>query len=255
MDGPRVTLTPGATLRFGSLGFVYAGPVESVAGHTFGWPPRPNVLTGAAGREAFVRSFSDDVIISMLGPNPTQERFRFAAYYLTDLAFQPSGDRPLGWGEFMERYTTMYPHGQPGLPDDPVMACVDSLRATSIVPGSTITRRAPAARCHDPTRECNVCVALASNSSESEHAPRHRGADAQRRARLNELAEARRQLDEELVLLHQELGADAEPRDRQPAPSVPVQGNGDRRLARDVPVQGEPSNANDNRQERQLSVF
>jgi hypothetical protein len=34
-----------------------------------------------------------------------------------------------------------------------------------------------------------------------------------------------------------------------------VQGNGDRRLARDVPVQGEPSNANGNRQERQLSVF
>jgi hypothetical protein len=129
-------------LRFGSLGFVYTWLVESIAGCTFGRPLRPNVLTGAAGCEAFVRGFSDDVIIGMLGPNPTQECFRLAAYYLTDLAFQASGDRLLGWGEFMERYSTMYPQGQPGLPDDLVTAYVDSLRATSIVPGSTTTRRA-----------------------------------------------------------------------------------------------------------------
>jgi hypothetical protein len=43
-------------------------------------------------------------------------------------------------------------------------------------------------------------------------------------ARLDELAEARRRLDDELVLLHQGLGIGAEPRDRQPAQSVPVQG-------------------------------
>jgi hypothetical protein len=49
----------------------------------------------------------------MLGPNPTQERFRLAAYYLTDLAFQASGDEPLGLGEFMERYTAMYPMDSP----------------------------------------------------------------------------------------------------------------------------------------------
>jgi hypothetical protein len=36
----------------------------------------------------------------MLGLNPTQERFRLAAYYLTDLAFQASRDEPLAWGEF-----------------------------------------------------------------------------------------------------------------------------------------------------------
>jgi hypothetical protein len=141
-------------------------------------------LEGCSAR-AFVRSYSGDVIISMLGPNLTQERFRLAAYYLTDLAFQASGDGPLGWGEFMERYSTMYPRGQPGLPDDPVTAYVDSLCATSIVPGSTTTRRAAAAQRHDPTRECNACMAPASSSSESEHAPRHRGADAQRRAQLD----------------------------------------------------------------------
>jgi hypothetical protein len=96
MDGRRVTLTPGTSLRFGSLGFVFTGPVESVAERTFTRPPRPNVLTGAAGREAFVRGFSDDVIIGMLGPNPMHEHFRLTAYYLTDLAFQASGDEPLG---------------------------------------------------------------------------------------------------------------------------------------------------------------
>jgi hypothetical protein len=71
----------------------------------------------------------------MLGPNPTQERFRLAAYYLTDLAFQASGDEPLAWEEFMERYTTMYPHGQPDLLDDPVTAYVNNLRATGVAPG------------------------------------------------------------------------------------------------------------------------
>jgi hypothetical protein len=72
---------------------------------------------------------------------------------------------------------------------------------------------------------------------------RLRAADAQRWARLDELAEARRQLDEELTLFHQELGMDAEPRDRQPAQDIPVQeepleGNGDqheRRLAAEHP--------------------
>jgi hypothetical protein len=141
MDDRRITLTPGATLRFGSLGFVYTGSAESVVGRTFARPPHPNVLTGAAGREAFVQGFSDDVIICIVGPNPTQERFRLAAYYLTDLAFRASGDEPLGWGEFMERYTTMYPHGQLGLPDDPVTAYVNNLRATSATPRSTTTRK------------------------------------------------------------------------------------------------------------------
>jgi hypothetical protein len=123
MDDRWITLTPRATLRFGSLCFVYTGPAESVAGYTFARPPRPNVLTGAAGREAFIRGFSDDVIIGMLGPNPTQEHFRLTAYYLTDLAFQASGEKPLGWGELMESGTSRCtPCGQLGLPDDSVTA-------------------------------------------------------------------------------------------------------------------------------------
>jgi hypothetical protein len=94
----------------------------------------------------------------------------------------------------MERYTAMYPRGQPGLPDDPVRAYVNNLHATDAVPGSNTTRGGGArtTRRHDPTRECNVCVASVSSSSEPEPVPRHRGTDAQRWARLDELAEARR---------------------------------------------------------------
>jgi hypothetical protein len=133
MDGRGVTLTPGTTLRFDSLGCIYTGSVESIAGCTCGRPPRPNVLLGAATRKAFVRNYSGDIIISMLGPNPTQERFRLAAYYLTDLAFQDNGDEP-PW------YTAMYPCGQPGLLDDPVTAYVNSLCTVGVAPGSTTTR-------------------------------------------------------------------------------------------------------------------
>jgi hypothetical protein len=235
MDGRRVTLTHGTTLRFGSLGFIYTGPVESVTWRTFTQSPRPNVLTGAAGCEAFVQGFLDDVIIGMLGPNPMQERFRLVAYYLTDLAFQASGDEPLGWGVHGAVHRNV-PPGQPGLLDNSVTAYVDSLRTTGAAPGSVTTRRARTTRRCDPTRECNVCVASASSSSELEPAPRHRNADAQRRAQLDELAEARRQLNEELALIHQELGMDAEPRDRRPV--------------QDDPVQGEPREGNDDRRER-----
>jgi hypothetical protein len=166
MDGRIVLLAPGATLRLGSLGFVYTRPMESIAGRTFAWPSRPNVLTRAAGREAFVRGFSDEIIIDMLGPNPTQKRFRLAAYYLTDLAFQASGAEPLAWGEFMEWYTAMYPHRQPGLPEDLVTAYINNLHATGAAPGSTTTRRTRTTRQRDPMRECNVGVASASSSSE-----------------------------------------------------------------------------------------
>jgi hypothetical protein len=56
-------------------------------------------------------------------------------------------------------------------------------------------------------------MASSSSSSELEPAPRHRSADDQRRARLDELAEARRELNEELALLRQELDVDAKPCD------------------------------------------
>jgi hypothetical protein len=66
----------------------------------------------------------------------------------------------------MERYTAMYPCGQPGLPDDPVTAYVTNLHAIGIASGSATTRGAWTTRCRDPTRECNVCVASSSSRSE-----------------------------------------------------------------------------------------
>jgi hypothetical protein len=138
----------------------------------------------------------------------------------------------------MERYTAMYPHGQPGLPDDPLTAYVNDLHMTGATPGSTTTRRARTARRHDPMRECNICVATASSSSSSEPAPRHHGVDDQPRVRLDELAEARRQLDEELTLLHRELGVEAEPCKRQPAQAMLVQGQAHEGNARSTPSTG-----------------
>jgi hypothetical protein len=41
-------------MRFGSLGFVYNGPAESVVGRTFARPTRSNASTVAAGHAVFV---------------------------------------------------------------------------------------------------------------------------------------------------------------------------------------------------------
>jgi hypothetical protein len=179
MEDRRVLLTPRATLCFGSLGFVYTGPVETVVGRTFARPPRPNVLTGAVGRATFVRGFSDETIIGMLGPNPTYERLRLVAFYLTDLAFQASGAEPLSWGEFLERYTTMYPPwtarplGRPGGGLRQQLA--HDRRHLQLCDNPEDTDHAAC----DPTRECNVCVASTLSSSDPEPAPCHRATDAQ----------------------------------------------------------------------------
>jgi hypothetical protein len=103
----------------------------------------------------------------------------------------------------------MYPLGQPGLPDDLMTAYVNKLRASHITSSSAIAQRTPQAPAHDFTRECFVCVAPDSSSStDLDLAPHHHATDAQRRARLDKLAKARHQLDEELASLHREPGED-----------------------------------------------
>jgi hypothetical protein len=96
---------------------------------------------------------------------------------------------------------------------------------------------------HDSTRECFVSVVSASSGSTD--LEQHRVIDAQRRARLDELAEARRQLDEELANLHRELGEDHEPRNWQPAPLPAPQ---------QVLVQEQHREGNGERQERRPAV-
>jgi hypothetical protein len=140
--------------------------------------------------------------MSMLGLNPTHKRFRLVAYYLIDLTFQASEAEPLSWGEFIEQYTAMYPHGQSSLPDDPVTPYVNNPHTTGAASGSATTRRPPTTQPRDPSRGCYVCVASASSSSDPEPAPRHCATDSQRRACLDTLVEARRQLDEELANFH-----------------------------------------------------
>jgi hypothetical protein len=81
----------------------------------------------------------------------------------------------------MERYTSMYPRGQQGLPDDPVTVYMNDLRATRATSGSATTRRTPSTRPRDPTRECFICVVSASSSSTNpEPAPHHRATDSLR---------------------------------------------------------------------------
>jgi hypothetical protein len=62
------------------------------------------------------------------------------------------------------------------------------------------------------TRECFICeVWSASSSTDAEEVPHQRATDTQRWARLDEITEARRQLDEELANLHRALGVEPRP--------------------------------------------
>jgi hypothetical protein len=120
MEGLRVSLTPGATMLFGSLGFIYTGSTESVVGNTFTRPAHPTALTMATRHVTFICGFTGETIMTMLGPNPTHERFRLAAYYLTDLAFQASGSESRTLGRVhgaVQRHVpprAVGPLGQPG---------------------------------------------------------------------------------------------------------------------------------------------
>jgi hypothetical protein len=92
----------------------------------------------------------------------------------------------------MERYTIMYPSGQLGLPDDPVMAYVNDLRATGASSGSTTTRRPPTTRPRDPSASATFAWCRPQAALNPEPAQNHCATNTQRRARLDELVEARR---------------------------------------------------------------
>jgi hypothetical protein len=57
----------------------------------------------------------------------------------------------------MAWYNAMYPSGQQGLPDDPVAAYMDALRAFYTAPGSVAARRGTPASLLDFRRECFLC--------------------------------------------------------------------------------------------------
>jgi hypothetical protein len=58
----------------------------------------------------------------------------------------------------MERYTAMYPRGQPGLPDELVTAYVNGLRATRTTSGTVTTRSAPQAPARDSTHRLQAAL-------------------------------------------------------------------------------------------------
>ena len=88
-------LVSGATLRFDTLDFVYAGSMESVVGAIFARPEPLVTPPDTTGPSAFVLNMSSDHLMAMLGPNPTQERFHLVSYSVSTLAFQASGEEPL----------------------------------------------------------------------------------------------------------------------------------------------------------------
>jgi hypothetical protein len=60
MEVRGVSLKTGATMLFGSLGFVYTGPAEAIVGCSLARLGHPTALMAAARRAMFVRGFSGD---------------------------------------------------------------------------------------------------------------------------------------------------------------------------------------------------
>jgi hypothetical protein len=113
-------------LRFGSLDFVFDGPVESPAGAVFSRsqpdapaPPQdqpheePQVVKSATDR---VWDLVGRNMAVALGPNPSQELFRFAAFATSMLVFGLQEEETLTWDEFKLCYDSVYPEGQARLP-------------------------------------------------------------------------------------------------------------------------------------------
>jgi hypothetical protein len=113
-------------LCFGSLDFVFDGPVESPAGAMFSRsaPDVPVLPQGQTLEESrSTKSTADRVwnlvsrdIVFALGPNPSQELLRFAAYATSMLVFGLQEEEMLSWDEFKLCYHSMYPKGQTWLP-------------------------------------------------------------------------------------------------------------------------------------------
>ena len=91
----HASLVSGATLRFGSLDFIYVGLMESIVGAVFNRPEPLVAPPDVTGSSAFVLSITNDHLAAMLGPNPMQEHFRLITYSVSALAFQANGEESL----------------------------------------------------------------------------------------------------------------------------------------------------------------
>jgi hypothetical protein len=116
----------GTMLHFGSLNFIFDDPVDSPTGAVFS-RSRPDALVLPQGQlheeSQSTKSTADwvwnlvgsDMAVT-LGPNPSQELFRFAAYATSMLMSGLQEEEMLSWHEFKLCYNSVYPEGQTWMP-------------------------------------------------------------------------------------------------------------------------------------------
>jgi hypothetical protein len=169
-------LVRGTMLRFGSLDFVFNGPVECLAGAMFKHsqpnapvplqveqPEEPRSTKSAADR---VWNLVGHDMAAGLGLNLSQELFRFVVYATSILVFGVQGEEALSWDEFKLCYDFMYPEEQTWLPcgGTGALATMEDYRPVSSegsqasyeeVDSGTPLRKG-ALTPHDPTHKCFV---------------------------------------------------------------------------------------------------
>jgi hypothetical protein len=162
-------------LRFGSLDFVFNGSVELPAGAVFSrsqpeapvspqdQPPKePRTVKSAADRvwDLVVRN-----MVIALGPNPSQELFRFAVFATSMLVFGLYEEKILFWDEFKLCYDSVYLEGQMWLPCGGITVPVTMGDAHSVPSEASqascddVKSTPPSKKVlmpHDPRRECLV---------------------------------------------------------------------------------------------------
>jgi hypothetical protein len=134
-------------LHFVSLDFIFDGPFESPAITAFSCsqPDAPVLPQVQRPKEPWsTKSVTDRVwnlvghdMAADLGPNPSQELFRFAAYTTSMLVFGVQGEEVLSWDKFKLCYSSMYPEGQTWLP------CGGGCPRRSGIPPSGVLRSIP----------------------------------------------------------------------------------------------------------------
>jgi hypothetical protein len=162
-------------LCFGSLDFVFDGLVKSLAGAMFSWsqpdvhaPPQDQPLEELQVVKYVADRIWDLVGRNMavtLGPNPSQEVFRFAVFATSMLVFGLQEEETLTWDEFKLCYDSVYPKGKAWL------SCSGAKVSAATGDARSVPSRAFEASCdeaeseppnekalvpHDPRHECFV---------------------------------------------------------------------------------------------------
>jgi hypothetical protein len=116
----------GALVRLGNLVFAPSVMEESLVGVTFVRPPQAmNTVEADLSGQASLPTLTSRIhaaaervfdalsteLPRLLGPYPTQERFRDITFHLINVVLPLSGQEPLSWREFAASYAGMFPDG------------------------------------------------------------------------------------------------------------------------------------------------